>query len=291
MALYLKTVLLAFLVYLIYNSCTPTSDDTCKQFKAEIIQESPTQLLAIGYGTPPYLYEWSNGAHLALITVTDPGTYTVKVTDVNSCSATAVFYYNSSGCDTAGIKDVEGNYYKVITIGTQCWLKSNLRVSAGFPEIKDSLAWSKLTTPGWCYYRNDSSYAELYGKLYNGYAMESGKLCPKGWHIPTDAEWSILISALGGEGVAGEKMKNTGNLWENPNAATDSSGFSVFPAGRVQPNGSFIHLHQQAGIWSSTESAPGSKQYYYRGFANTTKGVFRIPWGKDYGFSCRCLKN
>lgn len=288
---YIKAMSLALTVACLYMNCTKKGDELCKYFRSEIVQESSSVLRAIGYGTPPYSYEWSTGVHLSETSVSASGTYFVVVTDFNNCTARSEFYYSPGSCDTAGVYDEENNFYKVITIGTQCWLQSNLRSTAGFPEVKDSLVWSKTTTPAWCYYRNDTNYSAYYGKLYNGYAMTSGKLCPKGWHIPTDAEWTILINNLGGDNVAGEKMKSTSSLWNNPNVANDSSRFSVFPAGRVQINGSFIYRNDQAGIWTSTEITPGSNDYFYRGFANSIKNVFRISWGKGYGFSCRCIKN
>lgn len=275
---------------LLVMSCK-TNDDLCKYYSVEIIQESANSLRAIGHGNPPYIYEWSNGVHLSEITVTQAGTYRVTVTDFNFCSNTAKFDYTPGTCDTAGVYDEEGNFYKVISIGGQCWLQSNLRSTGGFPQVKDSQEWSKITTPAWCYYRGDSSNSILYGKLYNGYAMESGKLCPKGWHIPTNDEWSTLINNLGGPSVAGIKMKSTTSLWESPSIANDSSQFGVFPAGRVQPNGSFIHRGQQAGIWTSTLSSPGGDRYLYRGFINSDSAVLVLYWPKVYGFSCRCIKN
>ncbi len=281
---------ISLLYFLLFISCK-SNDDLCKFYSVEIVQESPNSLRAIGHGSPPYIYEWSNGVHLSVVTVSQPGTYTVTVTDFNICSSTAKFDYAPGVCDTAGVYDEEGNFYKVISIGGQCWLQSNVRSTGGFPEVKDSQKWSAITTPAWCYYRNDSKYEELYGKLYNGYAMESGKLCPKGWHIPTDAEWSTLINNLGGPNVAGIKMKSITSLWESPSVANDSSRFSVFPAGRVQPNGSFIHRGQQAGIWTSTLSSPGGDRYIYRGFINSDSAVFVTYWPRSYGFSCRCIKN
>ncbi|MEP7196319.1 MAG: FISUMP domain-containing protein [Saprospiraceae bacterium] len=274
-----------------FFACKSASDELCKHFYSEIIQDGPNLLRAIGYGTPPYTYEWSTGVHLTELSVSQAGIYSVVVTDFNLCSSRAEFSYSPGSCDTAGIYDDDKNFYKVITIGDQCWLQSNLKSRSGFPEVKDSVTWSKTTSPAWCYFKYDSNFATYYGKLYNGYAVESGKLCTKGWHVPTDAEWTKLIDNLGGVNVAGEKMKSTTSLWENPSVSNDSSGFGIFPGGRVQLNGSFLHQGQQAGFWSSTLIAPGSNEYYYRGFANSLKSVFKISWSKGYGFSCRCIKN
>jgi uncharacterized protein (TIGR02145 family) len=141
--------------------------------------------------------------------------------------------------------DQEGNVYKTIVIGTQEWMAENLNTSIyrngdAIPtNLDDAAAWLNTTSGAWAYYNSDASYACPYGKLYNWYAcVDARQLCPVGWHVPTNAEWSVLTSYLDGEDVAGGKMKTTGTieaatgLWWVPNqSATNSSGFSGAPGG------------------------------------------------------------
>jgi len=278
---------------LFFESCGG-SKEACQYYHAEINQISFNTLSAsAGPGTPPFTYVWNTGATLREILVSTDGLYTCNVTDFSNCSDVGTFNYHhsSSGCDTAGVFDSDHNYYTVVTIGTQCWLGKNLIVSAGIPEIKDKASWDNLSTPGWCYYNYDKQNEDIYGKLYNGYAMTSGKLCPKGYHIPSDEEWTILINQLGGDTIAGFKLKNTAGAWKDPNLADGSSGFGAYPGGRTQADGEFIYLGEQAHFWSSTETAPGSNLYWYRGLVNSLKSVFRISWNPKYGFSCRCVKD
>ncbi|MBL0287321.1 MAG: fibrobacter succinogenes major paralogous domain-containing protein [Bacteroidetes bacterium] len=117
----------------------------------------------------------------------------------------------------------------------QIWMAENLKTTLYndgtlIPNVTNSDEWSKLTTGAYCYYDNNYSNNAIYGKLYNWYAVGTGKLVPKGWHVPTDAEWETLITYLGGEDIAGRKMKST-NYWKSPNVgASNSSGFNGLPA-------------------------------------------------------------
>src|SRR5271157_74086 len=107
------------------------------------------------------------------------------------------------------VTDIDGNVYHTINIGTQEWLAENLRTTrysdgSPIPLVTDSLTWGKLITPGYCWYNNDSAtFGRTYGALYNWHAVNTKKLAPKGWHVPSDSEWTILINFLGGEDVAG----------------------------------------------------------------------------------------
>ena len=102
------------------------------------------------------------------------------------------------------------------------------------PNVTNDTSWSNLTTGAYCWYNNDVSYKNPYGALYNWYAVNTGKLAPKGWHVPSDAEWTTLITYLGGESIAGGKLKEAGTThWLSPNTeATNSTGFSALPGGR-----------------------------------------------------------
>ena len=173
-----------------------------------------------------------------------------------------------------GVTDKEGNHYKAVKIGSQVWMVENLRTSkfndgSIIPLVPDGTEWAYLTTPAYCWYNNDfEKYGTLYGALYNWRAVESGKLCPAGWHVPNEMDWTVLINYLGGAAVAGGKLKATGTnevgdgLWYSPNTgATNDTGFTGLPAGwrkglRQFPgyeDGIFEHVMQLGTWWSSTE--------------------------------------
>ncbi|HRH49371.1 MAG TPA: fibrobacter succinogenes major paralogous domain-containing protein [Panacibacter sp.] len=189
-------------------------------------------------------------------------------------------------------------YYagKAIGIGTQVWMTKNLDVSHyrngdPIPQVTDPIAWAALTTGAWCYY---PAAGAIYGKLYNWYAVNDPRgLAPAGWHVPSDAEWTTLTTFLGGEAVAGGKMKETGTThWTSPNyGATNSSGFTGLPGGFCYIDGTFNQLRYWGFWWSSTEN-------YYINFADIrslTSNYGNFPGGgyynKHYGLSVRCVKN
>ena len=126
--------------------------------------------------------------------------------------------------------DIDGNIYDTVTICSKVWLVENLRTTRFndgqiIPLIADSIAWSTMTSPGYCWYNNDhNTYKQTYGALYNWYTVNSGKLAPKGWHIPSIYEWNKMISCIG-DSASGDKLKETGTIhWQNPNTgATNMS--------------------------------------------------------------------
>lgn len=128
-------------------------------------------------------------------------TYYVRAYATNS---KGTGYGSTMSFYTDGTVDVDGNVYKTVTIATQRWMAENLKTTklndgTSIPNVTDGKAWKNLTTPGYCWYDNDPKYyGNTYGALYNFYAVETNKLCPTGWHVPTDAEWDILIDHLGG---------------------------------------------------------------------------------------------
>jgi uncharacterized protein (TIGR02145 family) len=148
------------------------------------------------------------------------------------------------------VTDVEGNVYKTVNIGTQVWMAENMKTityndGAGIPLVTDNTAWSNLTTPGYCWLFNDeASYKNLYGALYNWQAINTGKLCPVGWHMPSITEWITLEDYLGGFYVSGGKMKETGTThWLSPNIdATNASGFTGLPGGHRGIDGVFLSV-------------------------------------------------
>lgn len=185
-----------------------------------------------------------------------------------------------------------------VTIGTQVWSLNNLDVVTyrngdSIPKVTDPVEWSNLTTGAYCYYNNDSAtYASVYGKLYNWYAVNDPRgLAPVGWHIPTDAEWTTLTAFLGGDPVAGEKLKEAGLAhWVTPNLADNSSGFTALPGGGRSNTGGANSLVGERGYWwSATEQSATSA--WPRALINGTVVVFRTATNKKFGFSVRCVRD
>ena len=185
--------------------------------------------------------------------------------------------------------------YPSVLIGTQYWMDKNLELTTyrngdTIPYVTNPTAWAALTTGAWCYYNNDPSSG--YGKLYNWYAVtDSRGLAPQGWHIPTDAEWTTLSTVLGGESVAGGKMKTTGTTrWTSPNTgATNESGFAGLPGGYRDFNGTFSYIDNYGYWWSSTEY--NTSLAWFRVLVYVNGSVERSYFNKEIGFSVRCLRD
>jgi uncharacterized protein (TIGR02145 family) len=215
----------------------------------------------------------------------------------DSCDATNVFNPNLS---YGSMTDQEGNVYKTIVIGSQEWMAENLNTSTyrnGDPIVTNltDVEWfdSYITQiAAWTFYNNDSLYECPYRKLYNWYAVaDQRNLCPVGWHIPTDDEWTTLTNYLGGEASAGRKMKSTGTqYWNAPNTdATNESGFSGLPGGFRLSLGGLQNIGNNGFWWSSSESKTNNAWYRNLGYniGNTTRNIS----SKQYGFSIRCLRD
>lgn len=206
------------------------------------------------------------------------------------------------------LTDIAGNVYKTIVIGTQTWMAENLRTTNyndgnSIPNVTDNLTWRDLTTPAYCYYNNDgNAYKTTYGALYNWLTVNTGKLCPTGWHVPNDSEWTTLVTYLGGTSVAGAKLKETTKAhWYNVTEyATNESGFTALPGGvRAADHGPvltwwlgiFSDLGGYGIWWSRTELTTINASYWYT-YGNTPgflKGVDLAE--KQNGYSVRCLKD
>ncbi|WP_370089608.1 fibrobacter succinogenes major paralogous domain-containing protein [Ekhidna sp.] len=194
----------------------------------------------------------------------------------------------------------DGKTYKTIHLGTQLWMAENLRATTyndGNPieyPGTNITAWEDNTTGAYAWY--DHTETE-YGPLYNWYAVNTGKLCPTGWHIPTDEEWNELGTYLGGGSIAGSKMKETGTEhWEAPNSdATNASGFNAIPAGwAYYVNGHFSYLRERAVFWSSEEgynADHGISRHLVSGDERLIRYTSSNSSNKGNGFSCRCIKD
>ena len=208
----------------------------------------------------------------------------------------------------AGLIDVDGNVYNSVVIGTQTWMKENLRVSKyrngdAVPMVTGNAAWDQQVAGAFCYYNNDSNIDPVYGKLYNWYAATDVRgLCPTGWHLPSDQEWIELENFLGGAAVAGGSMKIPGTTyWNSPNTgATNSSNFSAPAAGlrrdgNGNPNemGVFYVLGINGVWWTATELNSTNAWWHTIDFAHVdaSRAAGDAENNKGSGFSVRCIKD
>jgi uncharacterized protein (TIGR02145 family) len=254
---------------------------------------SPTlsnTVLTIGSGT---------GSFSGTLTGLTPNTtYYVRAYATNSAGTA---YGNEVYFTTlTTITDIDGNTYNTVQIGDQVWMSENLKTSryrngGSIPNVTDNTLWSNSTIGAWSYYNNDETNNAIYGKLYNWYTTLGDTLCPTGWGVPTDAEWTTLTTYLGGESVAGGKMKTIGNAyWEGSNTgAINSSGFSVLPGGYRSSDGSFLNIRFSAFFWSATEDANGGawNRGLYNGIGSVSRNSFIVNDSKSVGASVRCLRD
>jgi len=204
------------------------------------------------------------------------------------------------------IKDIDGNIYSTALIGDYWWMTENLKSTrfndgSNIPCVKDQSIWLRLDSPAYCYYQNNLKYADTLGFLYNWYAVNSGKLCPTGWRVPTDNEWMRI------EGTADTKFSNNDSIWDKlvrrgfdagqrlksvkgwrkGVTGTDDLGFSALPGGERL---SRFYAGGSSGFWwTSTEASASSA--YYRSLIYSFELVARDTHPKRMGFSVRCIKN
>ncbi len=245
----------------------------------------------------PYNYDWSTnnesiGSHIIKTTSIDNGgsssfdEITIELTE------------NGGGEPCPGtptITDVDGNVYNTVQIGGQCWMKENLRVGIHIDSLQEMTSNSMVEK--YCY-EGDIANCETYGGLYQWdemmqYTTTSGVqgICPSGWHLPSDGEWTILSDFLRGEGNPGGEMKEIGTAhWWFPNAgATNTSGFTALPGSLRSIGGSFYDLYFYGLWWSSTEHS--GTDALSRGLVYDQGQVHRSHFNKARGLSARCLKN
>jgi uncharacterized protein (TIGR02145 family) len=231
------------------------------------------------------------------------------VTNYNTVSKTVKI--NVTTATTSTVTDFDGNVYNTITIGTQVWMKENLKTThyangTAIPLVNTNSTWDALTTTSkaYCWYNDDMVNRATYGALYtwatamNGEASTTNNpsgiqgVCPTGWHLPSDAEWTQLTTYLGGESVAGYKLKETGTAhWKKPNpGATNETGFTALPGGgRSDNDGGFYAISFYGRWWSATEDNIG--RALYRNMHYGTSDVLRNIDNKEMGFSVRCVRD
>jgi uncharacterized protein (TIGR02145 family) len=188
-----------------------------------------------------------------------------------------------------------GYTYQTVYIDGREWFAENLRTTkynngSTIPSVTDNSQWAGLSTPAYCWYNNDqTTYGNTYGALYNWYAVNTGNLCPNGWHVPTDEEWTALTDYVGGASIAGTKLKTTSG-WNSDGNGTDYFGFSALPGGaRSLYDGGFSGLGSNGYWWSITESDAASTWGRRMGYDG--EGVSRYYGSKRSGFSVRCVRD
>jgi hypothetical protein len=197
------------------------------------------------------------------------------------------------------VKDIDGNTYRTVQIGTQIWMAENLKVTrykngTPIPELLDDISWSSTTTGARCNPYNDQSLIGTYGRYYNWYTVIDPRgLAPKGWHIPTEAEWLTLISFLGGESVAGGKMKSITNDWGSPNfGATNLSGYSGVPSGNRAGSGWAYSVKGVFAHWWTSTGHPDNRFAWFHtlSYDNEAAGIQTYAYKND-GLAIRCIKD
>jgi uncharacterized protein (TIGR02145 family) len=211
-----------------------------------------------------------------------------------------------TGCEkTSTVTDIDGNVYKTVIIEGQEWMAENLKTTKydngdPIPLVTDNAQWSSLTAGAWSYYSNDANYNDRYGKLYNWHAADDSRnVCPAGWHVPSDEEWTALTDYLGGESVAGGKMKTRGTIqagtgvWQQPNTAADnSSGFSGIPGGYRFGSGGFSFIGEMGFWWSTTIPEIRPERGVWGRYLTYESGTaFRGHGPVLSGFSVRCVRD
>ncbi len=200
-----------------------------------------------------------------------------------------------TGLHAQTVKDADGNLYLTVKIGRQEWIAENLKTTKfndgkQIALVKDEKQWKALGTPGYCLFNNDLSNKEEYGALYNWYAVNTKKLCPKGWHVPTDEEWRTMVAFLGDKNTAANKLKESGtDHWKNALVVTTNDyDFSALPGGTRLYSGSFPEFGNSYAVWW-TSSEFSSLAAYNWGLHNSTSRVFNGYDNKQCGFSVRCI--
>ncbi|MGB0171836.1 MAG: fibrobacter succinogenes major paralogous domain-containing protein, partial [Flavobacteriales bacterium] len=209
-------------------------------------------------------------------------------TDDGSCATLA---------STCAEVEMDGYTYSVVEIGDQCWFAENLRTTtyadgSAIPEVTDNEAWTDTITGARCDYYNNASNALTYGRLYNWYAVNNGSgLCPSGWHVPTDGEWTALETYLGANGHSGAEgtaLKSTSG-WNGGGNGTDNFGFSALPGGnRFYLYGNFVNAGNYGSWWSSS---PNDGYAWYRSLIYANPDIVRYDVSPRPGFSVRCLRD
>jgi uncharacterized protein (TIGR02145 family) len=245
------------------------------------------------------------GVFASNLTNLSPGTvYYLRAYATNSVGTA----YGQQIKISTSISDVEGNIYKTTQIGNQLWTAENLRTTllndnTPIPNVADSITWLTISTPAYVWYRNNPANKDIYGALYSWFTVQTGKLCPAGWHVPSNAEYEAMEISVGmpadsvqfwgwrGKDVALKLKDSIGWITGNGN---NSSGFSAKPSGyRAWANSQFRGLHEIAYFWTSTDDAINQKPTvaWYRRIDAGANYIYKATTGKGSGKGIRCIKD
>ncbi|MBU2652244.1 MAG: hypothetical protein KKA81_15045 [Bacteroidetes bacterium] len=240
-----------------------------------------------------------------------------SITSSPSNDETYSFHFTGESCTgTSTVSDIDGNIYNTVQLGSQCWMKENLKTTTyrngtPIPNVTDDYTWNNLTSGAYVWYNNDIFWKDKYGALYNWYAtVDTNALCPTGWHVPTKTEWTDMINYIGGNfSPHGNEIKSCRqinsplggmcNVSGHPrwiediysgNYGTDKFGFSALPGGLRGEEAAFYDFGRHGLWWSSSESIPESDAWliyldYYAGY------IIMEDYVKVSGFSVRCIKD
>jgi uncharacterized protein (TIGR02145 family) len=195
------------------------------------------------------------------------------------------------------LTDIDGNVYHTVTIDNQVWMVENLKVThyrggEAIDLVTDNAGWEGLTSGAYCEYDNNPGNVNVYGRLYNWFAVNDGRnIAPDGWHVSSDEEWTHLSNFLGGDAVAGGKLKEAGlTHWLEPNAgATNETGFSGLPGGHREYGGNYVYIFWGGGWWCSNEANGNDAVIRYMDCGD--QNTWNYLEDKRYGRSVRCVKD
>jgi uncharacterized protein (TIGR02145 family) len=308
-----QTLRICFYIFLVIlnNNCSKNSNGT-----VSVVPVPPSNLAATIISDSQINLSWTdnstNETGFKIERKLINGTYSVvnntpaNITSYSDIGLTAntsytfrIYSYNDVGNSPTYSNEVTitTNAGASVTICAQIWSTRNLEVTKyrnGDPIPQSNQAqWASLTTGAWRYYNDDSTYGPKYGKLYNWFAVNDSRgLAPTGWHIPSETEWTSLSNCLGGNSVAGGKLKAISPLWFSPNiGATNSSGFTALPGGCSNNIGLGVFYNQGGGghWWSSTMSTTTNSKDIILTTDNASFVIFTHD--NRNGFSVRCLKD
>ncbi|MFC0877142.1 fibrobacter succinogenes major paralogous domain-containing protein [Saccharicrinis sp. FJH2] len=241
--------------------------------------------------------------------------YYVRAYATNSAGTGYGYSYSFITAWTDSLEDIEGNIYKIIKIGDQAWMAENLRTTkyndgTAIPNVTVDTIWSNLTTAAYCNYDNDENIGLLYGRLYNGFTINTSKLCPEGWHVPSEDDWLKLDNYLIENGYSwsdivgykweiGKSLSSTSGWKEsgykgdvgNNQASNNTSGFNALPVGARGENGHFVAWGTNSALWSTTVSRYHSDITRVFFLVYNQPGHFSIDIYNQYGYGVRCVKN
>lgn len=235
------------------------------------------------------------------------GSFTLNVGNLNSrityyvrayaTNAVGTTYGNELTFTTQPVLDTIGNQYTTITINGKEWFKENLKTTkyatgADILNVTENASWFNLVSGqgAWANYDNDGANDAIYGKLYNWFAVSDVKgLCPTGWHVATDVDWTSLTANYGMDAAAGNELKAT-TLWTTPNSNSNSSEFGALPGGGRSPGG-FGDINAKGFWWTSTPDPADTDKAYVRSMQYNFDSVLRNTESNKYGFSVRCVKD